>query len=605
MVKHGDNCFNMNPRRRKILVLVVVASIALLAWLASRSREPEYEGKKLTEWLEQYGRPDAGSTLDSEAGDAIREIGTKAIPLLLKFISVKDSPLKTQFVLWCDKLEVFKIKIPAATEYHGMAVGGFHALGKKGRSAIPALMGLMSDTNSALTAVGCLWGIGSEATEALIAGTMHTNTEIRGRCAWMLGDVATNSPAALATLVKLLHDSQTDVRCQTTLALGRFHDKHAQIVPLLIDVLSESDTRQADYAAFSLARYGTNAGAALPELERVTFERNRLTKPSLGPLVRAVEAIVPESAFPFAMKLLSDSNPRFRWSGIELAARVQIVKGGEAGTLFEVARTERDTNVLFGIRNAAHRLSARWRTNDVPERATFHNGFLVRGPQIEKRLALTFRGDLFSDGADVILDELESRQARASFFLTDKFPSDREPASLLDRLFGGRHYVGISSATLNDLAYFAYNSGNGMERTASPTATDLNSNSGRIAKDHINQGLEDFYIPPPDSYDGALLPPTGNGSMTIIAPTPTALAGIGKTRKGEFNFVSSQTIFERILKVEREDPHGLNGFILTFPLDSGTGRTDKFYTRFGELLNALSARGYSFVRVDELFEPKP
>ena len=595
----------MNPRPRNILVLVVVAAIALLAWLALSSREPEFEGKKLTEWLEQYGRPDAGSTLDPEAANAIREIGTRAIPFLMKFVSVKDSPLRTQFAQWCDKQETFKFTIPTATEYHGKAVGGFHALGKMGRSAIPALVNLMDDTNSAPTAVGCLWGIGSEATEALIAGTMHTNTEIRGRCAWMLGDVATNSPAALATLIKLLNDSQMDVRCETTLALGRFQDEHARIIPLLIEVLGGPDTRQADYAAFSLARYGTNAGSALPELERATFGRNQMTKPSLGHLVRAVEAIRPESAFPFAMKLLSDSNPRFRWSGSDLAARVQILKGGEAGALFELARTERDTNVLFGIRNAAHRINACWRTNALPDRATFHNGFLVRGPQNRKRLALTFRGDLFSDGADVILDELETRQARASFFLTDQFPSDREPAPLLDRLFGGRHYIGFSSATLNDLAYFAYSSRNGMERTASSTSADLNSNSERIGRDHINQGLEDFYIPPPGSYDGAFLPPVGHRNITIIAPTPASLAGTGKTREGEFNFGSSQTIFERILKVEREDPQGLNGFILTFPLDSGPGHTDKFHTRFGELLDALSARGYTFVRVDELFEPKP
>lgn len=73
--------------------------------------------------------------------------------------------------------------------------------------------------------------------------------------------------------------------------------------------------------------------------------------------------------------------------------------------------------------------------------------------------------------------------------------------------------------------------------------------------------------------------------------------------EGQTNFVSSQAIFDSILQREREDPDGLDGFILMFHLGSGPGRADKFHPRFGELLDALAARGYTFVRVDELFEP--
>lgn len=66
------------------------------------------------------------------------------------------------------------------------------------------------------------------------------------------------------------------------------------------------------------------------------------------------------------------------------------------------------------------------------------------------------------------------------------------------------------------------------------------------------------------------------------------------------NFVSSQAIFDSILKKEREDPDGLNGFLLLMHLGAGPGRKDKFYPRLGGLLDVLSAKGYQFVRIDEM-----
>ena len=86
--------------------------------------------------------------------------------------------------------------------------------------------------------------------------------------------------------------------------------------------------------------------------------------------------------------------------------------------------------------------------------------------------------------------------------------------------------------------------------------------------------------------------------------TPGTRANADYTGEADKNFVSSQAIFDSIVKREHEDPHGLNGFILLLHLGSGPGRADKFHTRFGELLDCLSKQGYQFVRVDELLELK-
>ncbi len=55
---------------------------------------------------------------------------------------------------------------------------------------------------------------------------------------------------------------------------------------------------------------------------------------------------------------------------------------------------------------------------------------------------------------------------------------------------------------------------------------------------------------------------------------------------------------QNILAYEQKDPHGLNGFLLLLHL--GSQRQDKMHVRLDPLLDQLAARGYSFVRVDEM-----
>src|SRR5262245_11583533 len=57
-------------------VLVAISAVAFL----SGEREPEYNGKKLSEWLAlQRERPD-------DVTDAVRAIGTNALPVLVKWV---------------------------------------------------------------------------------------------------------------------------------------------------------------------------------------------------------------------------------------------------------------------------------------------------------------------------------------------------------------------------------------------------------------------------------------------------------------------------------------------------------------------------------------
>src|SRR5262245_12996976 len=83
-------------KRRRVILLVIGALLIAIAVviLWPREKEPEYQGKTLTEWLDIYEGGVIGYIKDperQEAADALRNIGTNALPWLIKWIS-NESP---------------------------------------------------------------------------------------------------------------------------------------------------------------------------------------------------------------------------------------------------------------------------------------------------------------------------------------------------------------------------------------------------------------------------------------------------------------------------------------------------------------------------------
>src|SRR5437588_2755835 len=91
-----------------VLGLVVAGIVAALVWRGEK--EPEYQGKKLSEWIDLCSAWKGDVDLQRqhrEATDAVRRIGTNAIPYLLKWIRYETPD-------WRDKLESAIQKLPSA-----------------------------------------------------------------------------------------------------------------------------------------------------------------------------------------------------------------------------------------------------------------------------------------------------------------------------------------------------------------------------------------------------------------------------------------------------------------------------------------------------------
>ena len=168
------------------------------------SGEPSYHSKRLGEWLET--RIEGGGDLTPAAKDAIHQLGTNAIPALLKRLAYARPP-------YC--FSPFQININAA--------GGFIALGEQAEPALPQLWRLMDSTNkdTALTAMIATCGTGSNAMPFLIKGLTNQFADVRNQAANLLTEgVGDKFPEqrkqAIPLFVKLLDDSDDDVRGNAT-----------------------------------------------------------------------------------------------------------------------------------------------------------------------------------------------------------------------------------------------------------------------------------------------------------------------------------------------------------------------------------------------------
>lgn len=231
-------------------------------------------------------------------------------------------------------------------------------------------------------------------------------------------------------------------------------------------------------------------------------------------------------------------------------------------------------------------------------RLTIADGAIVRGPTNAARIALLFTGHEFAEVGETILEQLSLRRIRASFFLTGAFLDQPSFASLVRRMVKDGHYVGPHSD-----AHLLYCPWTGPKTTLVSRAVfdaDLDANLKKLARFGVPHGSVSHFVPPYEWSNAEIAAWSGARGLRLLNPTPGTRAAADYTEEKDPRFVPSQAIFDSILARETSDPDGLRGFLLLMHIGAGPGRRDKFADRLGELLDALTARGYGFVRVDEL-----
>ena len=236
----------MRKRYRIALTVLFVTIAGLIAWQSLR--EPVYQGKRLSVWLDQYGTNHFPTVRDGplgkEAETAIRRIGTNAIPVYLKILTTRDPPLKLKVMALVSNRWLARLQVRSVYDYRWSGAFGLIALGTEAKSALPALFGLLSDKDEWMR---------------YVAGfTLES-----------LGPVAGDD--LLPLLKNCLQDPDVMVQSEAIRILGQIHQKPDRVIPILVEILAKPQSPQYTQrirtdAIQALRQLGAEAKPAVPTL---------------------------------------------------------------------------------------------------------------------------------------------------------------------------------------------------------------------------------------------------------------------------------------------------------------------------------------------------
>jgi peptidoglycan/xylan/chitin deacetylase (PgdA/CDA1 family) len=225
---------------------------------------------------------------------------------------------------------------------------------------------------------------------------------------------------------------------------------------------------------------------------------------------------------------------------------------------------------------------------------------VIRGDTTKKEIALVFTGDTFADGAQVIIDALKVKNIKASFFLTGNFYKSRAFRAIIMKLKEEGHYLGAHSD--RHLLYADWDERDSLLVTRAAFRKDLKRNYRRMSSFRIRRDAAPYFLPPFEWYNKTIADWTRREGLHLVNFSPGTLSTADYTYPGMKNYRSSEEIYNSILEYEQTDPNGLNGFIMLTHIGTDGRRTDKLYHKLVSLITELQAKGYTFVRIDELLQ---
>jgi hypothetical protein len=233
--------------------VLLMAVIGVIAWVTLRSHEPEYQGKPVSVWLAKQHEVKYGVNTTErqqalrEVNYAIRQIGTNAMPNILRLLRADDTGLKFKLMGLAQKQHLIKIPIHSAMNDNKLALDGLRALGELASNDIPALIHIFETHHSPI--VRCLLPqifagagpAGRQAIPSLLRDLTSTNHDLGGCCGRALGKMHAQPEIAVPILIKLLHHSSASVRLLAMESLELYGADGKAAIPALIEILKAPD----------------------------------------------------------------------------------------------------------------------------------------------------------------------------------------------------------------------------------------------------------------------------------------------------------------------------------------------------------------------------
>jgi hypothetical protein len=148
--------------RRRVILFSLVALVAAIAIIyLCIPKEPRYQGRSLSSWIDNdvnSYRSVPGSAKWQAADNAVVQIGTNAIPTLLRWASAKDSELKVEIMSRVNPRVPTRFQIRTDRQRQREAILGFQCLGAIAKPAWPVFVQWTtnSDPDRRLIGLNCL-----------------------------------------------------------------------------------------------------------------------------------------------------------------------------------------------------------------------------------------------------------------------------------------------------------------------------------------------------------------------------------------------------------------------------------------------------------------
>ena len=228
-------------------------------------------------------------------------------------------------------------------------------------------------------------------------------------------------------------------------------------------------------------------------------------------------------------------------------------------------------------------------------------GAIVRGNPQEKKIALIFTGHEFGDGGQIIADTLKAHNVKGSFFFTGDFYRNEKFKPFIKQMIADGNYLGAHSN--KHLLYNKWDSERTLNITEKQFKNDLRANYAEMAKFGIKKEDAPYFIPPYEWYNKDITLWAYQEGLTLfnfssgtLSHTDYTTPDMGKRYHGNAEIWQSIKLYE--------ENNGMNGFILLIHIGSDPLRSEKFYNDLDELIIEMHAKGYEFVRIDELLNKK-
>ncbi len=224
---------------------------------------------------------------------------------------------------------------------------------------------------------------------------------------------------------------------------------------------------------------------------------------------------------------------------------------------------------------------------------SYSNGGIIRGDKTQKTIYLTFTGDEYSDGGEVIRNLLDEQSIKANFFFTGNFY--RNNTELVKSLVANGHYLGAHSD--KHLLYCTWEDRDSLLVTKDKFVTDLKANYSEMARCEITKSNAGYFLPPYEWYNNKISKWTSELGLQLVNFTPGTGTNADYTipSMGE-RYRTSEYLYTKLMGYETQ--HTLNGHILIMHIGTHPERTDKFYNKLTDIITNLKTKGYKFEIMD-------